>query len=67
MSEIGMLLENTCNSIRNSFNQSNTKKILVAPIQKKWSDFAYKAPRTANALKSASVVTTFVTALDSGR
>lgn len=66
MGEVGMLIENTCNSIRDSFNKSNTKKFLVAPIQKKWSDFAYKAPRTARAIKSAAIVTAFVTALDSG-
>ena len=67
LDEVGILIGNTCNSIRNSFNKSNTKKVLIAPIQKKWSDFAYKAPRTANALKSVAVVTAFVTALDSGK
>ncbi|MBQ7450184.1 hypothetical protein IJS77_02110 [bacterium] len=67
ISEIGVLMENTCNSIRDSFNKSNTKKYLIAPIQKKWSDFAYKAPRTARAIKSAAIVTAFVTALDSGK
>ena len=67
MKEAGILIEDTCNLIRDKFNKSYTKKFVVAPIQKKWSDFAYKAPRTANALKSAAVVTAFVTALDSGK
>lgn len=67
MKEAGMLIEDTCNLIRDKFNKSNTKKFVVAPIQKKWSDFAYKAPRTARAIKSAAIVTAFVTALDAGR
>ena len=67
MSELGVLLENTYNSIRNSYNNSKTKKILIAPIQKKWSDFTYKMPRTANALTSAVIVAAFVTALDADK
>ena len=67
ISEVGTLFENTCNLIRDCYNKSNTKKFVVAPIQKKWSDFAYRAPRTANTIKSTAVVTAFVTALDSGR
>ena len=65
--EVGTLIEDTCNSIRTIYNKSNTKKYLIAPIQKKWGDFAYKMPRTSRAIKSAAIVTTFVTALDSGR
>ena len=29
MSEIGVLIENTCNPIRTGFNKSNTKKYLI--------------------------------------
>ena len=65
--EVGTLIGNTCDAIRKGYNKSNTKKYLIAPIQKKWSDFAYKMPRTSRAIKSAAIVTTFVTALDSGR
>ena len=67
MNKVGVFIENTYSLIADSFNKSNTKKNLVAPIQKKWSDFTYNMPRTARALKSTAIVTTFVTALDSGK
>ena len=62
--ELGSLLTDSCNAIKESFNKSNTKKILVAPIQKKWSDFASKAPKFSQVVKGAFFVTAGVTALD---
>ena len=64
MEEVGSLIMDTCSSIKKSYNKSNTKEILVAPIQKKWSDFASKAPKFSQVVKGAFFVTAGVTALD---
>ena len=64
MQEIKGLIADTCNSIKESYNKSNTKKVLVAPIQKKWSDFAYKAPKFSQAVKGAAFVAAGVSAID---
>ena len=67
VNKMGVLIENTCNFIRDNYSKSKIKEKLVAPIQKKWSDFTYKMPRTSRALKSSAIVTAFVTAIDSGK
>ena len=64
MEEVGSLVNDTYNYIKRDFNKSNTKKVLVAPIQKKWSDFASKAPKFSQAVKGAFYVTAGVTAFD---
>lgn len=67
VNKVGVLMENTCNLIRDNYNKSKIKEKMVAPIQKKWSDFTYKMPRTSRALKSSAIVAAFVTALDSNK
>ena len=64
LGEVGNLLKHTCNSVKESFNKSKTKQILIAPIQKKWSDFASKAPKAAQVVKGAFYVTAGAVVLD---
>ena len=67
LSEIGNLITDTCKAVKHSYDNSKTKEILVAPLQKKWSDFASKAPKLSQAVKGAVIVTAGVTAFDAVR
>lgn len=64
LKEMQDLVADTCKTVKESFNKSKTKKILVAPIQKKWSDFASKRPVAAQITKGAFYVSAGVTAFD---
>ena len=52
MQEVGTLVSHTYNSIAESFNKSKTKKILVAPTRKLWSDFKSVAAKQVDKMDS---------------
>ena len=62
--EVCKLIGNMCSSVKESFDKSYTKNILVAPIQQKWSDFASKKPVFAQEIKGAAILAAGVTAFD---
>lgn len=53
--ELQSLMSESLKSIKKSFDKSEIKQKIFTPIEKKWSDFAYKAPKLSQALKGAMV------------